>query len=104
MRQPLSSGASLDDYVQANLAQIEQMASVVKPISRQSVTLAARIGARLQYKLTVNVTGRPTTLSLTQYLFVNGSNAYILICSTKADDSSQCAPIFDQITQMLRLE
>ena len=102
--QPLPITVSLDAYIQINIAQLEALPNVVAPVKHNTVMLKAGEGEELQYQLTVNLPGgKTTTAAITQYVFIEGKDAYVITLTTRASQAEKYAPIFAEIGKSFRL-
>jgi hypothetical protein len=103
-KQSLGAEASLDFYVQLNVGQLENIPNVVEPISHQRVNIAAGEAEQMRYGMEMAAPdGQTVTMALTQYLVVEGKDAYVITLTTRADWAEKYAPIFEQIGQSFRL-
>lgn len=59
----------MEVFVQINVAQLEKMPNVAKPVTRQRVKLGSGTGEEIRYQLSMQApTGEELTLAITQLL------------------------------------
>jgi hypothetical protein len=101
---PLPADVSLGVMVQLVIGQLENLKSVVTPISHQRVDLVAGEAEQIRYEMNfINSGGEPTTLAVIQHLLVHGERAYTITFTTRADQAEEYAPIIEEIVQSFQI-
>jgi len=104
LSQPLIVKASLDFYVQASVAQLENLSSVIKPVTHRRIKLTAGDTEELQYRMKVaSATGKTVTVVATQYFLIQDKHFYVITCGTLPEQAKKYAPIFEKIGQSFQL-
>ncbi len=102
-RQTFASPISFDTFVTVNLNQLNALSTRNSNIVNERTALAGQPAERVRYLLTVNRADEaPLTISITQYLVVDGRNAYVLTYTTRTDLIDQYRGVFDQSASSLR--
>jgi hypothetical protein len=100
----LPADVSLGVMVQLVIGQLENLKSVVTPISHQRVDLVAGEAEQIRYEMNfINSGGEPTTLAVIQHLLVHGERAYTITFTTRADQAEEYAPIIEEIVQSFQI-
>lgn len=103
IKQTLQVAPSMEVYVQINVAQLEKMPSVIKPLTHQRVKLASGTGEELRYQLSMQApTGEELKLAITQLLALKGKSAYVVTCTTRADQQQTYETTFEKISRSFR--
>jgi hypothetical protein len=102
-RQTFPNPISFDTFVSVNLSQLRSVSSRNSDIVNERIALAGQPAERIRYLLTLDQEGgEPMTVAITQYLVVDGQNAYVLTYATRTDQSEMYRPIFEQSAASLR--
>jgi hypothetical protein len=102
-RQVLPNGVSFETFLTVNLDQLNALSTRNSDIVAESTTLAGLPAERVRYLLALKADpGAPVTAAITQYLVINGRNAYVLTFATRTDLSDKYRPLFDQSASSLR--
>jgi hypothetical protein len=102
-RQTFSNPVSFDTFVAVNLSQLRSVSSRNSDIVNERISLAGQPAERVRYLLTLNrESGEPMTAAITQYLVLDGRNAYVLTYATRTDQTETYRPIFEQSAASLR--
>jgi len=102
-RQSLPNAVSFDTFVAINLNQLNALSTRNSNIVNERVTLAGKPAERVSYLLALNAEeGAPITAAITQYLVLNGRNAYVITYATRSDLSDTYRAIFEQSAASLR--
>lgn len=102
-RQNLPSPVSFDTFVSINLNQLNALTTRNSDIVNERVSLAGQPAERVRYLLALNPEqGSPLTAAITQYLVLNGRNAYVITYATRTDQSGKFAAVFEQSASSLR--
>ena len=99
----LQAEISLNVYVQIVAGQMENMASVVKPISHRRVTFAGGEAEQLQYDVVFKLVAETVKIHITQYVVIQGKDIYVLSLAVQADQSYKYTSTFEKIAQSFRL-
>lgn len=103
LKQTLPVTPSMEVFVQINVAQLEKMPNVIKPVTHQRVKLASGTGEEIRYQLSMQVpTGDEVTLAITQVLALKGKNAYVITCTTTVDRQQEYEAAFERISRSFR--
>ncbi len=103
-RSRLPAQVSLDVFVENSLQELENMMPLAAPPSRRRVDLPAGEAEEVTYSAQMNMpTGEAEPLTFMQYVLVQGSFAYIITLTTKADLAEKYTPISQKIGQNFRL-
>jgi hypothetical protein len=103
VKESLPGPVSLDFYVQQNLRLLESAPTIVKPIRNEPVMLGAGDAVRLNYSININLPTGANSTSITQYLIVKGTSAYVITFTSLSSDSSKHTSTFDKIAQSFRI-
>ena len=99
----LSADATLDDYEEAFISQLESLPNVVGEIDRQRVELPAGPALRASYKLTLTTSGETLTVSTLQYALVEEGRAFILTYTTSPAQAAAYEDTFTRSAESFRL-
>lgn len=100
---PLSGAASLAEFGERNVRELERAARVRRPMTQERVDLPAGQALRLRYELTIDLAAdEELCLSLTQFLLVWAQQGYVLTFATQPWQLEHYAPLFDEIGRSLR--
>jgi hypothetical protein len=101
--QPLPFALSLDDYLQANLSQLETQLKGVTALAHQRVTLPVGPAERIQYRFDLgSQEGEPFEVSVLQFVFIQETTGYIITFETAPPEFSDYRPTFEQMAQSFR--
>lgn len=102
-RQALPNAVSFDTFVSINVNQLEALTSRNSEIVHERTSIAGQPAERVRYLLAMNRdTDSPMTAAITQYLVLNGRNAYVLTFATRTDLTDKYRSIFDQSAASMR--
>lgn len=102
-RQILPNPVSFDTFLSINLNQLNALTTRNSDIVNERTSLAGQPAERVRYLLTFNTDSEaPLTASITQYLVLNGRNAYVLTYATRTDLIEKYSGIFDQSASSFR--
>lgn len=102
-RQPLPNTVSFDTFVSINLNQLNALSTRNSNLVNERVTLAGQPAERVRYLVSMNrQTDSPLTAAITQYLVLNGRDAYVLTFATRTDQVDSYQKVFDQSAASLR--
>lgn len=102
-RQTLPNTVSFDTFVSINLNQLNALTTRNSNIVNERITLAGQPADRVRYLVTLNrESDSPLTAAITQYLVLNGKDAYVLTYATRTDLSDTYRSVFDQSAASLR--
>jgi len=102
--QTLPNQVSFDAYVLVNVNQIDQLATKQGAVNQQRTTLGNLPAEKIQYNLLVQASdGTALTSAITQYLVLNGEDAYVLTYATRAEQLDQYSTTFDTSAATFRL-
>ena len=101
---PLPNGTTLEEFVEANRADLAGLESIQGDVDSEPVELPAGPGERMQYRLGITTEGEQLTVSTTQYYVVAGDRGYIVTFSTLPELLSRHEPEFERIAESLRLD
>jgi hypothetical protein len=99
----LSSDATLEEYEEAFISQLQQLPNVVGAIDRQRVELPAGPAMRASYRLTLLTSGKTWTVSTRQYALVDDGRAFVLTYTTLPDQATAYDDTFTRSAESLRL-
>ncbi len=99
----LSSDATLEEYEEAFISQLEQLPNVVGAIDRQRVELPAGPALRASYRLTLLTSGKTWTVSTRQYALVDDGRAFVLTYTTLPAQATAYDDTFTRSAESLRL-
>ena len=100
IKQTLPSDVSLDVLLQMNVAQLEGLDAVTKPVKSQLISLPAGDGFVLKYQIkTSGAASQPQVAAITQYGLVHNKTFYILTLTTLPAFADQYATVFDGIAR-----
>jgi hypothetical protein len=99
----LSADATLDDYEEAFISQLQGLPNVVGTIDRQRVELPAGPALRASYKLRLLTAGRTLTVSVLQYALVDEGRAFILTYTTLPARATAYEDTFTRSAESFRL-
>jgi hypothetical protein len=103
LRLPLPPGGTLDTAAAQSLRDLEKVPNVTKPIAHERVKIATADSERFRYKVTAQVApGQTQALSITQFLFVKGTNGYMVTLTTLSAREVHYAATFEKIGQSFR--
>ncbi|MBI4672860.1 MAG: hypothetical protein HY741_14485 [Chloroflexi bacterium] len=102
-RQTLPNSVSFDTFVSVNLNQLDALTTRNSDIVNERVSLAGQPAERVRYLLALNRDqDSPMTAAITQYLVLNGRDAYVLTYSTRNDLVNKYRSVFDTSAASLR--
>lgn len=102
-RQILPNPVSFDTFVAVNLSQLNALASRTGEVVSERIAIGGLAAQRVRYRLSLDVGGSATMASITQYLVLNGRDAYVLTYATRGDLTEKYQRVFEQSAQSLRL-
>jgi hypothetical protein len=101
--EPLPFALSLDDYIQANLTQLETQLQGVTELAHQRITLPVGPTERIQYRFELGAEdGGPLDISVVQYVFLWDRTGYILTFETSPPQFDRYRPTFEEMAQTFR--
>jgi hypothetical protein len=96
-----SFNGSVDDYAQANLANLQRALKQVRLLKEDQFTTAKGMQApRMVIEHDFN--GKP--LHQTFYMFSNGATKFVITCSALAQDGDRLAPVFESAMRTFRFD
>lgn len=102
-RQALPNAVSFDTFVAINLNQLQALTTRNSEIVHERTSIAGRPAERVRYLLAINREGdSPMTAAITQYLVLNGPNAFVLTYATRTDLMEQYRGILEQSAASMR--
>jgi hypothetical protein len=102
-RQTLPNPVSLDTFVSINLNQLNALTTRNSDVVTDQITLAGQPAERMRYLLALNADPNAAlTVAITQYLVLDGRNAYVITYATRTDASDKYSAIFEQSAASLR--
>ncbi len=102
-RQALPNAVSFDTFIAVNLKQLEALSSRNSEIVHERTSIAGQPAERVRYLLTLNrEQDAPMTVAITQYLVLNGRNAFALTFATRTDLADKYRGVFDQSAASMR--
>ncbi len=102
-RQSLPGAVSFDSFVAVNLTELNALSTRNSEIVNDRVTLGGQPAERVRYLLALNSEdGSPLTAAITQYLVLNGRNAFVLTYTARTDQADRYNAIFEQSAASLR--
>ncbi len=100
----LRPGDTLDSVVADNLAQMEGLSTISKPIAHERIMSSGGDRERLRYLLTTRTAnGQDSTKSVTQYFLAKGKNGFALTLVTLPDQAAKYAQVSEKIATSFRL-
>ena len=104
VHQTLPSKVSLAVIVQVNVGMLENLESVVKPVTHKQVQIGHMDAEQVNYGMRMSsASGDSFLLAGTQYYFLADQEVYVITFSTTADHASGYAPIFEKMAASFRL-
>jgi hypothetical protein len=101
--EPLPIALSLDDYIQANLSQLETQLQGVTDLAHERITLPVGPTERIRYRFELGAQeGGPAEISVVQYVFIRETTGYILTFETAPPQFDQYRPTFEQMAETFR--
>ncbi len=97
----IPSGTTLDQVVEANLAQIKGL-PIASNIKNKRVRQDSGDYESLTYNMKMNVGGRENTIALTQMIFVKDTSFYVVTMTTTPDLKDKYAGTFEKIGKSFR--
>lgn len=102
-RQTLPGPVSFDTFVAVNLEQLNALGSRNSDVVHERVAVAGLPAERVRYLLTLNDdASAPLTAAITQYLVLNGRNAFVVTYATRTDLNENYRATFEQSANSLR--
>jgi hypothetical protein len=102
-RTSLPNAISFETFVSVNLNQLHGLSMRNSDIVNERTTLAGQAAERVRYLVTLTPeAGEPLTAAITQYLVLNGRNAYVITYATRADLQDKYRAVFEQSAASLR--
>jgi hypothetical protein len=102
-RQQLPNPVSFDAFVSINLNQLNELKTRNSEIVNERTLIGGQPAQRVRYLLTLNRdSDAPITAAITQYLVLNGRNAFVLTYATRTDLAAKYQSTFDQSASSLR--
>ena len=94
----------LDTYIALSLKQLEALAVPDTPIQHEAVKLSDRDAEMITYEIDqVGLSGAPLRVTITQYVMLDDTIAYIITMGTASTSADSYAPTFEQIAQSFQL-
>jgi hypothetical protein len=101
--EPLPFALSLDDYIQANLSQLETQLQGLTNLVHQRVTLPVGPTERIEYRFDLGTEeGEAFDVSVVQYVFILNTTGYILTFETAPPQFDQYRQTFEQMARTFR--
>jgi hypothetical protein len=101
--EPLPFALSLDDYIQANLTQLETQLQGVTGLAHQRIMLPVGPTERIHYRFELEEEeGGPLDISVVQYVFIWDTTGYILTFETAPPQFDRYRPTFEQMAETFR--
>lgn len=102
-RQTLPNPVSFETFVAINLNQLNALTTRSSDIVNERTSIAGQPAERVRYLITLHRENEaPLTASITQYLVLNGRNAYVLTFATRTDLTENYRAVFEQSAASLR--
>lgn len=102
-RQELPNAVSFDTFVSVNLNQLNALATLNSSVVNERTSIAGKPAERVRYLIVLDRDqDSPITAAITQYLVLNGNQAYVLTYATRTDLTAKYRGIFDQSAASLR--
>lgn len=102
-RQTLPTAVSFETYVAVNLNQLNALENRTSPVAHDRTSIAGLPAERIRYSLLLTTTdGSRVPATITQYLLLNGTDAYVLTYAARADLLGEYAPAFEQSARSFR--
>lgn len=102
-RQALPNAVSFETFVTINLNQLNALATRNSDIVNDRTSLAGQPAERVRYLLRLERENQePLTAAITQYLVLNGRNAFVLTYATRTDLVETYRATFEQSAASLR--
>ena len=103
-RQTLPNQVSFDAYALVNLNQVNALSSRQGELTHERIAMANLPAEKIHYNLLFRAgDGSSVTSAISQYLLLNGNDAYVLTYATRLDELTKYAATFDQSALSFRL-
>jgi len=99
IKEPAPAGTDLDELAKQAMDEVKAELNISQNLTffKNRADLNSGPAERVMYNLTMNMpNGKPLSVAFTQYLAIDGANAYILTYTTTDAQSSQYLSIFDK--------
>lgn len=94
---------SLDDYIQANLGQLEVQLQGVTGLSHQRVALPVGPAERIEYSFDLGAEeGEPFEVTVVQFVFIREMTGYIVTFETAPSQAAEYHSAFEQMAESFR--
>jgi TolB protein len=104
IKDQFTSPISLDLLVEFTVPQLEKQPFVIKPVRHKRVQLQAGAAEEFRYQVKFTLpSGQTAQLAITQYLFVDGLDYYVVTLGAPLDRAAAYLPIFREIGHSFRL-
>jgi len=104
VKEPVPAKTSLDALTQQSLDEMKQQLNIGQDVKffKNRLNINSGEAERVQYSLNMNTpTGKSVAASFSQYIAINGGNAYILTYTTTEDQFAQYSETFDKSAKSL---
>ena len=101
MKVSLPQEASLAEYAEQGLKELEESPTTVKPVTTKQVELLA--GEAVEFTYTKNYPHRTGLVVFIQYAVIKGKDLYVLTSETTPSLFEKNAPIFGKMAKSFRL-
>jgi hypothetical protein len=96
------AGLTASQYAGAALAQLNQLANIVRPIRQHALRLAAGPAVELQYHIRFTLAGKQVVTSTTQYVLTHDARAFVVTYTTLPGLAARRASLFATSAQSIR--
>jgi hypothetical protein len=104
IRQTPPAKVSLDMFAEINTGVLENLDTVVGPVSHKRVNLGGTAAEKVTYGMEIKTaSGKTVQMAGTQYYVLSGKDVYIITLCTSVDQAADYAPVFEKIAQSFRL-
>jgi hypothetical protein len=101
--EPLPFALSLDDYIQANLNQLETQLQGVTDLEHERISLPVGPTERIEYRFDLGADeGEAFEVSVVQYVFILDTTGYILTFETAPPQFDRYRQTFEQMAETFR--
>jgi hypothetical protein len=100
--QPLPLTLSLDDYVQANLSQLDVQVEGVTALSHERITLPVGPTERIEYIFDLGEGEQVFRISVLQFVFIDDGTGYVVTFETKPRQMDEYRPTFEEMAATFR--
>lgn len=97
--EPLPGGVDFAGYLDANLTQLRQVATVTVTVEDENIALPGGRAAVINSVFTLNAPTGEREVAVTQYLLMKGSRGFILSMTTTPEHTATYRPVWEQIAK-----